>query len=181
MIHVHMYVYSCKCSGGQSSTTKGGVFSIMYEGVEVREMAYIIQGVRDSSWQIGQRSQNTWPPQSTMCVRLSTSPFLSPSLYGHTCTKVDFWNLYWHPLHLTIFPLLSLHNEKYICSLASKGFRFVVKRSDPHSLQYTSLALELGICIISFLKSHLVGSHQSTFSLIIVSFGNIPLPYHIFN
>ena len=77
------------------------------------------------------------------------------------------------------FPLLSLHvyvcNEKYICSLASKGFPFVVKRSDPHSLQYTSFA-PLGICIISFLKSH-----QSTFSLIIVSFGNIPLCYHIFN
>ena len=149
-------------------------------------MAYIIQGVKDSSWQIGQRSQNTWPPQSTMCVRLSTSPFLSPSLYGHIHAQRLTFEIS-IDIHCTspFSPLLSLHvyvcNEKHICSLASKGFRFVVKRSDPHSLQYTSLALELGICIISFLKSHLVGSHQSTFSLIIVSFGNIPLPYHIFN
>ena len=79
-------------------------------GVEVREMAYIIQGVKDSSWQIGQRSQNTWPPQSTMCVRLSTSPFLSPSLYGHIHAQRLTFEIS-IDIHCTspFSPLLSLH------------------------------------------------------------------------
>ena len=140
-------------------------------------MAYIIQGVRDSSRQIGQRSQRIHGPHTPPCV--STLHHVSESFPQALFCPLPYMDIHDAYIHIYIlysqgwllkslltsiaphhFLLLSLHvyvcNEKCIWSLASKGFPFVVKRSEPHSLQYTSLARSLGIfCIISFLKSHL--------------------------